>query len=205
MKKVLSLFLVMSILLVINSPVYADDMSISQDARIYLDTNDLIEDGLEKNITKITELSSKLSPNQRLLLFKSFEKDPVGPSVLNSLVGFGSGSFMAGDLFSGFIQLGGDIAATIFALWTFVMVGVSVGLPGGDSRIMMLVLSGLALVAPRVYGGVISHIYAKNYNATLRKAIFGTSAVSLKPYHIQKETPTNQNLSEVGMTLKYQF
>lgn len=152
------------------------------------EVEDLLEDGLYKNQEQILTIAPVLTPEELALLYDENWTSPVKTPLLNGLVGFGSGSFGAGDKKGGTIQLccelGGAVlgVASLGYMVAYGFVGVIDAIAGKDdnagtimgaSAVGMVVGLG-SFIAGRIYGIVRGIKYPLQYNNDLHDALYGT-------------------------------
>ncbi len=173
----------------INGTVFAQGTEASSD-EYYLVKN-LITTDLFENSSVIKEKSASLSTAQKVSLYDDTKKMPWLAFGLNTVVGFGIGSFVNGDKVGGTNQLVGEILGYSF-------LGLGYGLdfvgsmnyaksiaegssPDATSEILMasgiglMVGGGIALTAYHIYGIVRAFTFTANYNEELQKSLGITS------------------------------
>lgn len=187
MKKTLCIILV----ILCSACLFARDRHVtqSQEGRA---AEDLLDDGLYENRDEITTIVPLLTPAEIAALY-SKNKTSVAVDILeNTLLGFGIGSFTAGDTKGGWIQLGleggGIILGTVslgyfLAYGTATVVGAifnnedkSNGTLMGASAIGLVAGIGTFL-AGRIYGIVRGIKYPIQYNKDLQNTLYGSESV----------------------------
>lgn len=150
----------------------------------------LINSNLKKNVDEISTLALKLTDSEKMDLYKNYEKTSMTPVLLNTLVGFGLGSYTSGDKTGGIIGTCLDAAAIMI-----LCAGVSAEQkrikevseyqaekilnPGhvdlaleNESNASFSVFPYLLIIAAaRTYGGIRANSYTKKYNKTLAGAL----------------------------------
>lgn len=142
---------------------------------LYIDTIlDTSKKLTDEQIQRISILSTDLTATQRTLLYESHRKENVGiPIALNTLVGFGMGSFAQGDIGTGWLLLGLDVAAST-------LLGYGYGLIQADdvkSGTLCLAVGALPLLFSKIAGVVFPSSFAKKYNMNLSSALISVSMV----------------------------
>ena len=93
--------------------------ALSADA--YKDVSRMIANGYVKTSPdEIRALSSALSQDQKKSLYIWNRAETVFPVLMNSVLGFGSGSMSQGDRLHGMIFLCGDVLCTGLIAWNFI-------------------------------------------------------------------------------------
>lgn len=130
----------------------------------------MIKSGLFKNEAAIASASLELSPEERTQLYAKYKKDPNLQFVFNLVLGFGSGSFIGGDVVGGAIALGGDI------------VGIAAFFLALDSNSKPLgILAAVTLGGIRIFELIRPYTWSARYNATLRRALQVQTGLYLRP------------------------
>lgn len=83
---------------------------------IYSDINSYIDRGMDENFYEIKTRSQSLSLPDRQTLYNLKKKDFIRPQELNTVPGFGTGSFLQGDDYGGRIALIGE-ATSVIVIW----------------------------------------------------------------------------------------
>lgn len=76
----------------------------------------LLDSGLESNKDKIKALSKDLSFEEKQVLYSEYEKSAGGYFALNLILGCGIGSFVQGDVRSGFLSLCFELGGLLLAV-----------------------------------------------------------------------------------------
>ena len=148
----------------------------------------LINQNLKNNMDTISVLSLQLPASDKMNLYNTYKKDPLKPVLLNSLVGFGVGSYLDGDLLGGII---GSCLDGVAIFGCFLAVGgylkeleayqkkYTVFMPDFmDFAIIPLLIT----VGARVYEGTRANKYVKKYNKRLVDALnLNTLSTSFVP------------------------
>ena len=150
--------------------------ALSADA--YKDVNRLIANGYVKtNPDEIRALSSALSQDQKNSLYIWNRAETVFPVLMNSVLGFGSGSMSQGDRLHGVIFLCGDVICTGLIAWNFIKnsgenIHNELYGDGGVSDDFTLAAVALgAAAALRVWQTIRAITYARQYNSKLSYAL----------------------------------
>ena len=166
----------------INGTVFAQGTEASSDE--YYSIKNLITTDLFENSSVIKEKSASLSTAQKVSLYDDTKKMPWLAFGLNTVVGFGIGSYVNGDKVGGTNQLVGEILGISF-------IGLGYGLefagyynaakkiaesgsPDATSEILvatgvgLMVGGGIALTAYHIYGIVRAFTFTANYNEELQ-------------------------------------
>ncbi len=181
----------------INGTVFAQGTEASSDE--YYSIKNLITTDLFENSSVIKEKSASLSTAQKVSLYDDTKKMPWLAFGLNTVVGFGIGSFVNGDKVGGRNQLVGEILG-----YSFLGLGYGLEIAAGiraanyvsdsinsgsssytnidtTSEILMatgvglMVGGGIALTAYHIYGIVRAFTFTANYNEELQKSLGITS------------------------------
>ncbi len=129
----------------------------------------LLDGGLKKNGNEINAASADLTMDEKQELYKENKKTTALPFGLNLLVGFGSGSYVQGDITGGVIASCGDLAG-----WALLM--STNGKDGMDS--VMSALGGVVtLLGFRIFEVIRPFSYAGKYNDNLAHTL-GVYSVS---------------------------
>ena len=150
--------------------------AVSADA--YKDVNNMISRGYVKtDPEQIRALSSALSQDQKESIYIWRKADLIGPLLMNSVLGFGSGSLSQGDRLHGVIFLCGDVICTSLIAWNIIRnsgenINREISGEGGVSDDFTLAIVGLASAAAlRVWQAFRAVSYAKQYNSKLSYAL----------------------------------
>ena len=173
MRKLLILFIALTVCIA----------ALSADA--YKDVNRMIANGYVKtNPDEIRALSSALSQDQKESIYTWKKVETVFPVLMNSVLGFGSGSMSQGDRLHGVIFLCGDVICTGLIAWNFIKNGgenIHNELYGDGGVSDDFTLAAVALgaaAALRVWQAFRAVNYAKQYNSKLSYALGLDSPVS---------------------------
>ncbi|MCX7948503.1 MAG: P13 family porin [Treponemataceae bacterium] len=133
----------------------------------------LIEDGVEKNLYQINELSNGLSGNEKLMIYNRYSKNSAAlPFVVNMLVGVGIGSYIQGDTFGGTMGLLGEVSGVALYLTGLSQMSYSSYSSSRSSLGSTLAFSGaLLFLGTRVYELIRPFTYQSEYNKKLREAL----------------------------------
>ena len=166
MRKLLILFIALTVCIA----------ALSADA--YKDVNRMIANGYVKtNPDEIRALSSALSQDQKESIYTWKKVETVFPVLMNSVLGFGSGSMSQGDRLHGVIFLCGDVICTGLIAWNFIKNGgenIHNELYGDGGVSDDFTLAAVALgaaAALRVWQAFRAVNYAKQYNSKLSYAL----------------------------------
>ena len=150
--------------------------AVSADA--YRDVNNMISKGYVKtDPEQIRALSSSLTQDQKQSLYLWKKADLVGPVLMNSVLGFGSGSMRQGDSLHGVIFLCGDVLCTGLIVWNILKNGgenIHNELYGDGGVSDDFTLAAVALgaaAALRVWQTIRAVSYARQYNSRLSYAL----------------------------------
>lgn len=174
----------------------------SVSANAYQDANRLIKNGYVKSDPDaIRSIVPQLTESEITSLYTWNKVDVFGPVLMNSALGFGSGSLSQKDTVHGLIFLAGDTVFTGMIVWNFLRnAGINfnneVSGKGGVYDDYTLALAGLiGAAALRVWQGIRAATYAKSYNSKLAYALKLDSAptVAFLPYF--KEGKTGMSVS----------
>lgn len=151
---------------------------------------DLLDDGLYANQIELASITPVLAPEELSLLYAKNKESSVVDCLENGLLGFGIGSFSAGDKKGGWIQLGlegGGALLGISSLGYFIAYGFSgtvsaifgkkddkAGSIMGASVVGMIAGAGCFL-GGRIYGIIRGIKYPKQYNKDLQTTLYGTA------------------------------
>lgn len=153
------------------------------------EVEDLLEDGLYKNQEQILTIAPVLTPEELALLYDENWTSPVKAPLLNGLVGFGSGSFGAGDKKGGTIQLCCELGGAVLGIASFgyfisstasSIIGAIFNNQDKDNETIMgasavgMVVGLGSFIAGRIYGIVRGIKYPLQYNNDLHDALYGT-------------------------------
>lgn len=131
----------------------------STNVRIHM----LIEDDLERHMPTIRQLTSGMTPEERMALYEKHKERAAGPFVLNMMLGMGIGSWAQGDEIGGAVGLFGGLvfAATVLSFTPDVMI-----------------MGGIIYLVAWTYDLARPWAYAAERNGDLRKALrFDDAAV----------------------------
>jgi len=142
----------------------------------------LINLGLKQNAYKIMELSVQLTDFEKMDLYKSYQKTPLVPVLLNTFVGFGAGSYFIGDKVGGIIGTSLDIVidslfviGTIFSITNATQKAAQDVLSNNknneDTGIDPLIPISIIFVAARAFEGIRANSYVKKYNKLLSDSL----------------------------------
>jgi len=134
----------------------------------------LINNGIAENKEEIQKEALSLSHLDRAALYKKNKKGFIGYSLLNTVPGFGLGSYAQGDVSSGIILSLADIAVGSLCLMDQVMYG-TFDKDGGDAH---LILPISIAVAGRIAGWIFTSGYKNKYNKVLDEALNPNNNVS---------------------------
>lgn len=154
----------------------------------------LINQNLKQNIDTISVLSLQLPATDKISLYNTYKKEALKPVLLNTLVGFGLGSYLDGDKFGGII--GSCLDGVVLCGWI-----IAISVFASDSNMWAVELSDyqrtggvktnewamhemsqpefieyafipfLITVGARVYEGTRANRYVKKYNKKLVEAL----------------------------------
>lgn len=166
MRKLLIVIIALTICI---AAVYAD---------AYKDVNNMISKGYVKtDPEQIRALSSALTQDQKQSIYLWKRADLVGPVLMNSVLGFGSGSMRQGDHLHGVIFLCGDVLCTGLIAWNIIKnsgenIHNELYGDGGVSDDFTLAAVALgAAAALRVWQTIRAITYARQYNSKLSYAL----------------------------------
>ena len=166
MRKLLILFIALTVCIA----------ALSADA--YKDVSRMIANGYVKtNPDEIRALSSALSQDQKKSLYIWNRAETVFPVLMNSVLGFGSGSMRQGDHLHGVIFLCGDVLCTGLIAWNIIKnsgenIHNELDGDGGVSDDFTLAAVALgAAAALRVWQTIRAITYARQYNSKLSYAL----------------------------------
>ncbi len=169
---------------------------------------DLLDDGLYKNQEQLMTVVPVLTPAEITLLYNKNKESSVKDTLMNGLLGFGIGSFNAGDRKGGWIQLGCELGGGVLAVTSTgillgnmladvigtIVRGLAKQKPDNTtekSRTMIIastlgVCTGIGtFIGGRIYGIIRGIKYPKQYNRDLQETLYGTAqsgpAISLTP------------------------
>lgn len=162
------------LLLIASTRLFSQDRSIA-----YPEVKYLLDLGLLKNEQTIKEKSVFLDQEGKVRLYGMYQKGALLPAVLNTLPGYGVGSFIQDDMIGGVISLSADLVALGFYIATVGRVGYLVGtsfLPMDRTKDLeaanLFLTTGLLIsLANRVFGVVRPIYYAKGWNNKLEDAL----------------------------------
>jgi ElaB/YqjD/DUF883 family membrane-anchored ribosome-binding protein len=175
----------------INGTVFAQGTEASSDE--YYSIKNLITTDLFENSSVIKEKSASLSTAQKVSLYDDTKKMPWLAFGLNTVVGFGIGSYVNGDKVGGTNQLVGEILgysflgigygleyASYFKIANNVASGSNTAYDSTSEILMatgvgLMVGGGIALTAYHIYGIVRAFTFTANYNEELQKSLGITS------------------------------
>lgn len=150
----------------------------------------LINQNLKQNIDTISVLSLQLPATDKISLYNTYKKEALKPVLLNTLVGFGLGSYLDGDLFGGI--LGSCLDGAALLGWIFAIDAYTVELDAYKDNVIAgtpyVSVNGkyithepdfwekasvpfLLSAAARIYGGLRANRYVKKYNKKLVEAL----------------------------------
>ena len=93
-----------------NSALWADQDMVNEVGK-------LIENGIDKNKVEIKRLAWILSTEEKTMIIRKYQPDLAIPVFLNVIAGFGTGSYLQGDLFGGVMgTFSGLSAISLFAV-----------------------------------------------------------------------------------------
>lgn len=127
-----------------------------------------INDYNEQQIYELSQMSLNFSLNQKESLYSSNKISVTTPFLLNTVFGFGLGSYIQGDISGGSITLAGMLSTfTVFSL------GYGASLHYGENIYLncLSIASLTALVGFKIFGMVRVFTYASNYNKKLSKVL----------------------------------
>ena len=161
----------------------------SVSANAYQDANRLIKNGYVKSDPDaIRALVPQLTDSEITSLYTWNKVDVFGPVLMNSALGFGSGSLSQKDTVHGLIFLAGDTVFTGMIVWNFlrnagINFSTEVSGEGGFYDDYTLALAGLiGAAALRVWQGIRAAAYAKRYNGRLSYALgLDNASVAVMP------------------------
>ncbi len=161
----------------------------SVSANAYQDANRLIKNGYVKSDPDaIRALVPQLTDSEITSLYTWNKVDVFGPVLMNSALGFGSGSLSQKDTVHGLIFLAGDTVFTGMIVWNFLRnAGINfnneVSGKGGVYDDYTLALAGLiGAAALRVWQGIRAAAYANRYNGRLSYALgLDNASVAVMP------------------------
>lgn len=190
MRKILSLFIVLSI---VSVAAFASDN--------FSSVSSLISLGLDKNASRIAAIAPDLSSAEKTMLYDSNKVNAGLPFAVNFFVGLGIGSYIQGDTAGGTIALVGELGS--FALFgtgfliTAANSGDSMGNPGNENLMKVggcVALAGvISYVGFRIFEWIRPFTYASNYNKKLSAALNGVPSVAV--------VPTIDENNEFGMAM----
>lgn len=161
----------------------------SVSANAYQDANRLIKNGYVKSDPDaIRALVPQLTDSEITSLYTWNKVDVFGPVLMNSALGFGSGSLSQKDTVHGMLFLAGDTVFTGMIVWNFLRnAGINfnneVSGKGGVYDDYTLALAGLiGAAALRVWQGIRAAAYASRYNGRLSYALgMDSASVAVMP------------------------
>ena len=159
---------------------------------------DLLDDGLYRNQEQILSAVPVLTPAELTLLYNKNRESALKDTLMNGLLGFGLGSFSAGDRKGGWIQLGCELGGAVLTVTSagtilgnmvvLLFTAVPRGLSGQGSyndddnlgkmtaAAVLGLVTGLGIfTGGRIYGIVRGIKYPKQYNKDLQETLYGTS------------------------------
>lgn len=192
MKKTLLLFA----LVLFSKAVF---LSASGDA--VLKVQSLIDGGLFKNTSQITEFSGQLTSEEKSRLIDDNKLDATFPMYMNGALGYGIGSFLARDYIGGAVHCSIDVACNVVMIAMFAVYAKSLfsplsnkGFSAGDADSIVknmknYLYAGIAttviLLVNRIAQIVSVTVHVNKYNRTLSQVLAGTAgnktAVNLFP------------------------
>jgi len=175
----------------------------------------LIESILKKQFktvegkNRVYELSENLTNEQKMYLYKKYDKNGVGPFFLNFLLGFGIGSFAQGNTKAGVSQLILNLSGCALEVAGFALVYNSgSGLTRSEGKFytgLACVTAGYGLnLSSTISGCITPWTYAAGYNKDLKRAlrITESSWMTVTPQLSPIIDPVNQNY---GLVAKINF
>ncbi len=161
----------------------------SVSANAYQNANRLIKNGCVKSDPDaIKALVPQLTDSEITSLYTWNKVDVFGPVLMNSALGFGSGSLSQKDTVHGLIFLAGDTVFTGMIAWNFlrnagVNIGNEISGEGGVYDDYTLALAGLiGAAALRIWQGIRAATYANRYNGRLSYALgLDSASVAVMP------------------------
>jgi len=159
----------------------------------------LIETGLVKNKEEIQRESFYLSPTDKTALYdKNKKENAVFAALMNTIPGFGLGSYLQGDFVFGITQNAMDVVG-----WTLAIVGLanmesseykcySYGCyeeyDDDDVFIGIMVSGWIVLGAGRIMSWIFPFLHEKGYNKTLDAALNGNKfTYSIDPLIVPRD------------------
>ena len=141
----------------------------------------LLDLSLKDNQLQINKLSYQLTNFEKVELYKQFKKSETVPVLLNTVLGFGIGSFVSGDKMGGLIGLGLDSTAILafsiqYSIYQSALAAYQKNLSNRGSSSTSYhesspdfnpVFPILLFIGSRVFEVVRANLYVKNYNKTL--------------------------------------
>jgi len=162
-------------------------LSAEQKARIAK----LIQTGFVQNKDEIQREIYYLSPEEREALFDTYKKKNwIFAALMNTFPGFGLGSYLQGDLFSGITINTMDLAG-----WLLVMIG------GANSEEISMITGFTIIVASRAMAWVLPVLHEKAWNKNL-KNVLDPNSVS---YSIDPIIVPNDKTTAVGLAFNVRF
>ncbi|MBO4394180.1 MAG: P13 family porin [Spirochaetales bacterium] len=154
-------------------------------ADAYKDVNKYINSGLsDKNLQMVAELSPQLTQEQKESIYRWKHVPVVMPFMMNTFLGFGSGSFNQGDDGMGILFLAGDTLCTGIIIYDIMATGwdnfiKEIGGKGGaGSDLNAAKIALIAAAGLRVWQAIRPFTYANSKNAKLKTAL-GLDEVSV--------------------------
>ncbi|UPA14086.1 P13 family porin [Borrelia turicatae] len=147
-------------------------------------------------------VTAKGNMDNKLLLYEIHKQSTLVPFLLNFFVGFGTGSFVQGDLTGGLLILGFDMLG--FGLISGGMYSLSQhrSMNTPTVALSLISLGGITLFVTRIVEIIIPFTYASSYNRNLREKL----GISLGGFQPQFEINFNENAGlafELAFTKKY--
>jgi len=161
----------------------------------------LIDGGLFKNTSQITEFSGQLTSEEKSRLIDDNRLDATFPMYMNGALGYGIGSFLAKDYIGGAVHCSIDVACNVVMIAMFAVYAKSLfsplsnkGFSAGDADSIVknmknYLYAGIAttviLLVNRIAQIVSVTVHVNKYNRTLSQVLAGTAgnktAVNLFP------------------------
>lgn len=191
MKRIIMIF--MLCILVSSVGVFAASFpkQVAMDGTTLELSNLLNRGGSLKNTEQISSLSSTMDQFTRTAFYDSYKKPVLWPTLTNTVLGFGIGSFFQKDWLGGGLGLGFDLVGTALLSTGAILLGTNVIIlvllapfyaitgqkPSGEAVKLsdpgaVCLLSGLGvLVASRIFEIIRPIVFGKSYNKALNASL----------------------------------
>lgn len=111
--------------------------------------------------------------NEKLLLYSTLKMDCVFPTLMNGIIGFGSGSFAQADYLSGTIGFLGDTIGFGFLLFIYAADSFRMIYLDTDTINLLAGTGIVCVILSKAYQLLIPSLYAEIQNKKIARKIFG--------------------------------